>query len=148
MTPLEHLVTLLLCTFAAWATIGALRYDHDETTGPTRIKLAAVIIAPLLFSVIGLGTSLATVITYYLTGFAVIYLGLYSLAILLSTHRYGARTTVEDLGEHITAELQPETGRQQRRQQTRQIRTQQRTQQPRRQKSSDGTPVVFERQRR
>lgn len=148
----DHTAAFLLATISAWATIGGLRYDHDEATGSTRIKLAAVIIAPLLFAVIGLGTSLTTVITYYLAGFATVYLCLYSLAIILGTHRYGARTTLNGLEEHVTAELQPETGqhrrRQQRRQQTRQTRTQQRTQQTQQQKSSDNTPVIFKRQRR
>lgn len=142
MTPVNHVYAFLLCIFSAWATIGALRYDHSETTGLTRIKLAALILTPLLFLILGPGIPLATVLLYYVAGFATVYLGLYSLAILLGTHRHSTQPTVDSREDRILEELQngPDQRRQQRRQRTRQFQTQQRTQRPRQQQRHQGQP--------
>lgn len=81
---------------------------------------------------------------------AAVYLGLYSLAILLGTH-HGSQTAERELGEQVARELQTggQQNRWQQRQRTPQFQTQQRRQQTRTQTSrQDGTPVVFKRQRR
>lgn len=115
MTAAAHLLAFLLCTLAAWATIGAIRRDRDDP--PTvRIKLAALIAGPPLL-LLTIGIPFTTVIGYYLTGFILIYGLIYGLTLLVAASRHGLDTTLREPGNltHSTAADQPPGRGQQRR---------------------------------
>lgn len=113
MTAVAHLLAFLLCTFAAWATIGAIRRDRDDP--PTvRMKLAALIAGPPLL-LLTVGVPFTAVIGYYLTGFILIYGLIYGLAFVFTAASYGVGTTLRavvdlyDTGQRQTPPPEPPT---------------------------------------
>lgn len=96
MTPLEHLITLLLCTFAAWNIISLTAFFTSDREGRVTVTGYLTILGPPLLLLI-LGAPIMTVLGYLLAGTAILLSLPYLIAIPLAIARQGVSATIRDL---------------------------------------------------
>lgn len=96
MTPVEHLIALGLCTFAAWNTLALVSFLSSDRSGRVTVTDCLTILGPPLLLLI-LGVPIMTILGYLLAGTAILFILPFIVAILLSIARQGLTDTVRDL---------------------------------------------------